>query len=44
MPRQSEAKKDVVVCEKRWGADKRANEPSDVRMGKPAGREVGILL
>ena len=38
MPRQSEAKKDVIHCEKPWGAVNK-HCSADVRMGKP-GRKV----
>lgn len=34
MPRQSEAMKDVLICEKHWLAD-RSVWTSDFRMGKP---------
>ncbi len=36
MPRHQEPKKDVVSCEKPWGAASR-QRAMDVRMGKPGG-------
>ena len=43
MPWLSEAKKDVISCEKPRGV---ANTPrcADVRMGQPTGSDSGILL
>lgn len=35
MPWQSEAMKDVLICEKRRLGDKNRYEPGDFRMGKP---------
>ena len=34
MPRQSEAMKDVLICVKLWGVDKKRRS-TDVRMGEP---------
>ena len=42
MPWQSEAMKDVVICDKPWEADKQA-VIQDFRMGKPTQHKLGIL-
>ena len=36
MPRQLEAKKDVVACDKLRGVGKQTLLPGDFRMGKPS--------
>lgn len=44
MPRQSEAKKDVQICEKRGGVDKRRDNSTISEWGNPIDEESIILL
>ena len=41
MPWQSEAKKDVIHCEKPWGVVNK-HRSADIRMGEPTEQSVSI--
>ena len=43
MPRLSEAKKDVISCEKLWGAAN-THRSADIRMGEPGGSDPVIRI
>ena len=44
MPRQSEAKKDVLICEKRGGVDKKRYHSTISEWGNPIGEEPIINI